>query len=125
MYNRREALLSITSAAAAVAISKPVWAQASSESKGGRLGVCTDSYAIRFRAIREGGQDKERFTEPLGFLDHCHRLGAGGIQMGIGRQYEGYAARLRRQAETYGMFVEASVGLPKDQSDLERFEAEV
>jgi len=125
MYNRREALLSITGAAAAVVLSKPVWAQASPESKSGRLGICTDSYALRFRASRDGGQDKERFAEPLGFLDHCHRLGAGGIQMNIGPQYEGYAVRLRRQAETYGMFVEGSAGLPKDQSDLERFEAEV
>jgi len=125
MYSRREALLSITGAAAAVTLSTPIWAQTSSESKVSRLGICTDSYALRFRANKDGGQDKERFTEPLGFLDHCHRLGAGGIQMEIGRQYEGYAARLRRQAETYGMFVEGSAGLPRDQSDLERFEAEV
>jgi len=125
MYSRREALFSITSAAVAAAISEPLCAEAASEPKSSRLGICSDSFALRFRAKAGSGQDKERFTEPLGFLDHCHRLGAGGIQMGIGRQYEGYAARLRRQAETYGMFVEASVGLPKDQSDLERFEAEV
>jgi len=125
MYSRREALLSITGAAAAMALAKPIWAQASPESKSSRLGICSDSYALRFRANKDGGQDKERFTEPLEFLDHCHRLGAGGIQMTVGRRGESYAVGLRRQAETYGMFVEASIGLPKDQSDLERFGADV
>ena len=86
MYSRREALLSITGAAAAMALAKPIWAQASPESKSSRLGICSDSYALRFRANKDGGQDKERFTEPLEFLDHCHRLGAGGIQMTVGRR---------------------------------------
>jgi len=88
------------------------------------LGICIHSYALR------SGQDRgrpaaERFAEPLRFLEYCHRLGAGGIQVPIGRQEEAYAQALRRRAEAYGMFVEGSAGLPRDRADLERFEAEV
>ncbi|MHC4368822.1 MAG: sugar phosphate isomerase/epimerase family protein, partial [Planctomycetota bacterium] len=34
-----------------------------------------------------------------------------------------YAGEVRRKAETYGMFVEGSVSLPRQRSDVERFEA--
>jgi sugar phosphate isomerase/epimerase len=88
-----------------------------------RLGICTDSYALRGRANRAAGE--ERFTEPLRFLAYCHDLGAGGVQVGIGRRDETYARQLRRQAREWDMFLEGSGGLPRDQADLERFEAEV
>jgi sugar phosphate isomerase/epimerase len=90
-----------------------------------RLGICTDSYSLRGRAGRNAGEGEERFTEPLKFLTYCHDLGAGGVQVGIGRRDETYARQLHRQAEEWGMFLEGTGGLPKDQADLERFEAEV
>lgn len=84
------------------------------------LGVCTDSYALRRRE-----ESKEPFTEPMRFLTYCHDLGAGGVQVPIGKRDEAYAVQLRRQAEQWDMFIEGSGSLPKDQVDLERFEAEV
>jgi len=90
-----------------------------------RLGICTDSYSLRGRAGRNAGEGEERFTEPLKFLTYCHDLGAGGVQVGMGRRDETYARQLHRQAEEWGMFLEGTGGLPKDQADLERFEAEV
>jgi sugar phosphate isomerase/epimerase len=71
------------------------------------------------------GEGQERFTEPLRFLEYCHGLGAGGVQVGIGRRDDAYTSQLRRQAEDWGMFLEGTGGLPRDQADLERFEAEV
>jgi sugar phosphate isomerase/epimerase len=59
------------------------------------------------------------------FLEYCHRLGAGGVQVPLGAKDEAYAADLRRRAEGYGMFLEGSGGLPRDPADLQRFEAEV
>jgi len=59
------------------------------------------------------------------FLAYCHDLGAGGVQMGIGKRDDAYIAKLRRQAEEWGMFVEVTGSLPRDQADLERFEADV
>ena len=90
-----------------------------------RLGICTDSYSLRGRANRNAGGGEERFTEPMRFLAYCHDLGAGGVQVGIGRRDETYARQLHRQAEEWGMFLEGTGSLPRDQADLERFEAEV
>jgi len=122
MYNRREVLLSM-----GWAIGLGIKSVIANPQSGGRsrLGICTDSYSLRGRAGRNAGEGEERFTEPLKFLTYCHDLGAGGVQVGIGRRDETYARQLHRQAEEWGMFLEGTGGLPKDQADLERFEAEV
>jgi len=121
MYNRREILLW----GGAIGLGIGSVGAASQSSGRSRLGICTDSYALRGRANRNTSGGEERFTEPLKFLTYCHDLGAGGVQVGIGRRDEAYARQLRRQAEEWGMFLEGTGGLPRDQADLERFEAEV
>jgi sugar phosphate isomerase/epimerase len=125
MVHRREFLLSIGGALAAAAIGEPLSAGAAASPKRNRLGVCNDSYAIRRRGDGNTAGPGEWFGEPLGFLAYCHDLGAGGIQLEIGTRDETYASRLRSQAQDWDMFVEASIRLPRDQADLERFEAEV
>ncbi|KPK39628.1 MAG: hypothetical protein AMJ65_11290 [Phycisphaerae bacterium SG8_4] len=86
------------------------------------LGIAQFSYSARLRADRSAPA-KDRLADPLNFIDYCHKLGAGGIQMNIGLRDQDYATRLRRKADAYEMFVESSVSLPKQTSDLERFEA--
>ncbi len=128
MYNRREILMWAGALGLGVKSvgANPQSAIRNPQSPGrSRLGVCTDSYALRSRADRNAGESEERFTEPLRFLTYCHNLGAGGVQVGMGRRDETYARQLRRQAEEWGMFLEGTGGLPRDQADLERFEAEV
>lgn len=127
MYNRRQVLLGMGGALGlglGSLSANPQSASRKPQSAGSsRLGVCTDSYALRGRAARSAGEAP--FAEPLRFLEYCHNLGAGGVQMGMGKRDDAYAAQLRRQAEQWGMFVEVTSSLPKEQSDLERFEAEV
>jgi len=120
MYNRREVLLGM---GGALALGLETIRANSQTSRGSRLGICTDSYSLRGRANRNAGEAS--FTEPMKFLTYCHDLGAGGVQMGIGKRDDAYIAKLRRQAEEWGMFVEATGSLPKDQADLGRFEADV
>jgi sugar phosphate isomerase/epimerase len=127
MYNRREVLLGMGGALGLGlgSISANPQSEIRNSQSGGRsrLGICTDSYSLRGRANRGAGE--ESFIEPLRFLTYCHDLDAGGVQMGIGKRDDAYAAQLRRQAEQWGMFIEGTMGLPKDQADVERFEAEV
>jgi sugar phosphate isomerase/epimerase len=129
MYNRREVLLSIGGAIGlgiGTVDANPQSAIGNPQSGGrSRLGICTDSYSLRGRPNRNASEGEERFTEPLRFLAYCHGLGAGGVQVGIGRRDETYARQLHRQAEEWGMFVEGTGSLPRDQADVERFEAEV
>lgn len=83
------------------------------------MGVVIHSFGAR-PASKAGN-----FHEPLVFLEHCCSIGAGGIQMGLGRRDEAYAAQVRDFAAKHGMYVEASIGLPRNQADVERFTAEV
>jgi sugar phosphate isomerase/epimerase len=87
------------------------------------LGVVQYSYAIRLSADRAAG--RPGFSDPLAFVEHCHALGAGGVQTGIGRRDMEYVARLRQKLETHGLYLEGSIRLPKDRADVERFTAEV
>ncbi|PYM11410.1 MAG: xylose isomerase, partial [Verrucomicrobia bacterium] len=89
-----------------------------------RLGVCTYSYNLHWRAAREGNP-KARFKDPLEFLEYCHQLGAGGVQVAIGSREAGYTARLRARAEDWGMYLEGELSLPKEQSDVARFDSEI
>jgi len=66
-----------------------------------------------------------RFDGPLAFLEHCLTLGAGGVQTALGIRDEAAADQVRAKVEENKLFLEGSIGLPKNRTDLERFEAEV
>jgi sugar phosphate isomerase/epimerase len=77
--------------------------------------------------IRSGAATPESaaFSDPLNFLEHCRKLGAGGIQVSIGRRDREYIKKLRAAAESAGMYLESSIRLPRNRTDIERFAAEV
>jgi sugar phosphate isomerase/epimerase len=106
----------------------PVLASAASRAaaagrKPERLGIVAESFAVRRAADRDRGADG--FHDPLVFLEHCHRLGAGGIQLPLGVRDKSYAARLRARLDDHAMYLEGSVGLPRDRADVDRFATEV
>jgi 3-oxoisoapionate decarboxylase len=82
------------------------------------------SYGYHWTAGRNKTPDA-RFKDALEYLEYCHSLGAGGVQVGIGAQEPDYAATLRRKAAEYGMYIEAQASLPRQEPDVERFDAEV
>ena len=89
-----------------------------------RLGVCTYSYNIHWKAARDG-HPKARFKDTLEFLEYCHQLGAGGVQIGVGSREADYPKKLRERAEAYEMYFEGQTSLPQQTSDVDRFEAEI
>jgi sugar phosphate isomerase/epimerase len=122
--NRRDLLYSLAGGLAAVTIGDLTRVCGTRQAGNSRLGIADFSYNIRLRAERSG-QTKGRLAEPLNFLDHCHKIGAGGAQMNIGVRDEDYSNRLRSKAESYNMFIEGSASLPKDRSNVDKFEAAV
>jgi hypothetical protein len=88
------------------------------------LGVVINSYTQRVAAVR-GGRRPERFEDALVFLEHCHALGARGVQVGIGVRNESGCEQLRARAAAYALDLEGIIRLPRDRDDLERFCAEV
>jgi len=89
-----------------------------------RLGVCGYSYNLHWKAARDGNA-QARFNDTLGFIDYCHGLRAGGVQIGVSYKEPGYPAKIRSKVEEYQMYLEGQVNLPKDASELERFEADL
>lgn len=122
--NRREALYSIAGGWAAVAVGSRAAVCGAAQAGRRRLGVDRFSYNIRAGAERSGAVPV-LIREPLDFLRHCHSIGAGGIQDDIGNRDQAYASQLRRYAEDHDLFIEGSTSLPRDASDLERFESHI
>lgn len=116
--NRRQFL-----AAAAASPFASVLAGAAGADRRNRLGIVQYSYALRLSADRAAG--KVGFSDPLAFLEHCHELGAGGVQIGLGTRDKDYLTRLRKKVEAYDMNLEGTTRLPKDRADTERFVSEV
>lgn len=85
------------------------------------MGIGSSSYALRFRADR-GATGKASFADALGFLEYCHSLGAGGVQVDLKSFPSDKAGKLGRLARKYGMYVEVSAPLPRDTADLPRFQ---
>jgi sugar phosphate isomerase/epimerase len=81
-----------------------------------RLGVIIHSYGAHVSADRRIGQ-------PIGFLEHCHARGAGGVQVDLGARTEAEAAAIKARSEALGMYLEGSIRPPRDEADLARFEA--
>jgi sugar phosphate isomerase/epimerase len=83
-----------------------------------KMGVVIHSYGIHQSA------DKE-FADPLAFLEFCRARGAGGVQLGLRVRDADYCGKVRKYLETHQMYLEASIWLPREKADLERFSAEV
>ena len=131
--NRREALLAMAGGLVSASVvrsdavrrsSQPALTGTLRTESAGRLGIADFSYNVRMRAERSAGI-KDGLADPMGLLEHCHQIGAGGVQMNMGIRDASYANSLRDKAQSYQMFVEGSSSLPKDQADVERFDAAV
>lgn len=119
--NRRTFLAGTGAAAATGAVAKRF-------SFARRLGVSTASFAIRNRFSRSGKPPKgiPAFGGPLDFLEHCHRLQTVGVQIGVRNwRMDGLGKKLRTRAEALGMFLEGQISLPRTESDVARFNAEM
>ena len=88
------------------------------------MGVVVHSYGMRWGSKVESVK-YPGFTDALDLMRHCHSIGAGGIQTMVGGWAEDFAKKVRDEREKLGMYLEGSIGLPKDSTDLDRFEKEI
>jgi sugar phosphate isomerase/epimerase len=98
--------------------------QAESAGRRTALGIGMHSYGFHWKAARDEPA-KAPFSDALDFLEYCHRLGAGGVQVAISSKEKEYPARIRAKADAYGMYFEGQLSLPKRDSGTERFEVEL
>jgi sugar phosphate isomerase/epimerase len=88
------------------------------------LGLVEYCLGVRRRATKPKGASAD-LSDPLTFLDVCHGLGAGGMQMSLGVGDEASCEALRQKAEQYGMYIEGIISPPHTEGDVERFERQV
>lgn len=92
--------------------------------RGVSMGVVVHSYGARWGSKMES-ETYPGFSDALDLMRHCHAIGAGGIQTTVGGWAEDFAKKVRDEREKLGMYLEGSIALPKDETDLARFEKEV
>ncbi|HSF53166.1 MAG TPA: TIM barrel protein [Algoriphagus sp.] len=88
------------------------------------MGVVVHSYGIRFGSKVES-QKYPAFKDAIDLMRHCKSIGAGGIQTTVGGWAEDFAKKVRDEREKLGMYLEGSIGMPKNSEDVSRFEKEV
>lgn len=120
---RREALLTIAAAGSATLLPPFPSAGADSPPRRTTMGIVT--YALGIHQKHQWDGRHQGLSPALALLEESHRLGAGGIMTDLRPADAPHAAELRRRAERYQMYVEASILPPKTADDVERFEKDV
>ena len=88
------------------------------------LSVSAASYGVRQRFGRRRGlpDGLPTFKGALHFIEHCHQLGATGVQIGV-RDWDRHqlAHAIRDRMASYDMTLEGQISLPKKRDELELF----
>lgn len=88
------------------------------------MGVVVHSYASRWQSKIES-EKYPGFKDAIDLLEHCHAIGAGGIQVVVKNWSGDFASKVRDRRETLGLYLEGSIGLPGKEADVSGFEKDV
>ncbi|MBO0934798.1 sugar phosphate isomerase/epimerase family protein [Fibrella aquatilis] len=88
------------------------------------MGVVVHSYWARWNS-KVVSTAYPAFTNALELLDHCHQIGAGGVQVVVNGWSDAFARSVRDRREKLGMYLEGSISVPKKADDVAAFERDV
>ena len=108
---------------AALAALAPLGAEAASR-PGRRMGLVVHSYSARWKG-RHSSVNFPPFRSVLDLLDHAREIGAAGVQAPVADWDAALPRRVRETCESYGMYFEGSISMPKSEGDVARFEREI
>jgi sugar phosphate isomerase/epimerase len=89
-----------------------------------RMGVVVHSYGIRWNSKVES-KNYPGFANAIDLLEHCHQIGAGGIQVVVRDWTSEFSKKIRDRREKLGLYLEGSIGTPKKSEDVSKFEQDV
>lgn len=92
--------------------------------KGTRMGIVVHSYASRWNSKVESNKFPG-FVNAIDLIEHCAKIQAGGVQVGVNNWSQDFAKKVRDRREKLGLYLEGSIGLPKNSEDVSTFEKEV
>ncbi|QJW92334.1 sugar phosphate isomerase/epimerase [Spirosoma taeanense] len=88
------------------------------------MGVVVHSYGSRWNSKADSKQ-YPGFANAIDLINHCQQIGAGGVQAVVGGWTTDFAKKVRDAREKAGLYLEGSIGIPKNAGDVARFEQEV
>lgn len=89
-----------------------------------KLGIVVHSYGKRWHSSHQSSL-YPGFKNAGELLNHCHKIGAGGIQVGVKGWSTDFSKKIRDQRERLGMYLEGSIGMPRKEIDLPDFEKQL
>lgn len=92
--------------------------------KGIPMGIVVHSYGARWNSKVES-KNYPGFQNALDLINHCHSIGAGGVQVGVNNWTTDFAKQVRDTREKLGLYLEGSIGMPKTEGDIAVFEKEI
>lgn len=88
------------------------------------MGIVVHSYASRWNSKLES-ENFPGFMNAIDLIEHCAKINAGGVQVGVNNWSQDFAKKVRDRREKLGLYLEGSIGLPKQSEDAGTFEKEV
>ena len=88
------------------------------------MGIVVHSYGIRWNS-KVQSQKYPGFANAIGLIEHCHQIGAGGVQVMVHDWTEDFAKKVRDKREKLGLYLEGSIAVPGKSEDVPKFEQEV
>ncbi|GAB3340177.1 hypothetical protein GCM10027299_53390 [Larkinella ripae] len=88
------------------------------------MGVVVHSYASRWNS-KTDSKTYPAFTNAVELIDHCRQIGAGGVQTVVKDWSADFAKKVREEREKTGLYLEGSIGIPKNAGQVAAFEQEV
>jgi sugar phosphate isomerase/epimerase len=88
------------------------------------MGIVVHSYASRWNSKVES-KKFPGFMNAIDLIEHCAKIKAGGVQVGVNNWSQDFAKKVRDKREKLGLYLEGSIGLPKQSEDVATFEKEV
>lgn len=88
------------------------------------MGVVVHSYAARWQS-RVKSLQYPGFSNAIDLMEHCYKIGAGGLQVGVRDWTADFSKKVRDKREKLGLYLEGSISVPAKAEDVPDFEQEV
>lgn len=89
-----------------------------------KMGIVVHSYATRWNPKLQSTQ-YPAFANALDLINHCHSIGAGGVQVMVNNWSSDFTGRVRTQREKLGLYLEGSIGMPYTTAEVDAFEKNI
>jgi sugar phosphate isomerase/epimerase len=89
-----------------------------------KMGLGVHSYAARFGS-KIASQKYPAFNNAIDLIEHCNKIGAGGVQVVVKDWATDFSKKVRDLREKYNMYLEGSIQLPKTPDQVAQFEKDV